>query len=87
MTVRTSAVLVLVGLECTHGASVSTQSPTPSYLVTDLGTLGGAQSEALAINELAQQGDRGHHPGDSGRCQWRHEECAADGLAVITRPL
>ena len=28
--------------------------PTPSYLVTDLGTLGGAQSEALAINDLAQ---------------------------------
>jgi probable HAF family extracellular repeat protein len=51
MTSRRSAVVVLIALlSLLYGPPVSTQSTGTTYFVTDLGTLGGAESGATAIN-------------------------------------
>jgi len=57
MNTRTSAVLAIVAaVLLAQGPTAFTQTPgtTPTYVITDLGTLGGTESLASAINESGQ---------------------------------
>jgi hypothetical protein len=55
MKVRSLAIFVVaVVIARLQQGPVSTQPATAAYLITDLRTLGGACSEALAISELTQ---------------------------------
>jgi len=57
MNTRTSAILtIVVAVLLAHGPSASTQtsSTVAHYVITDLGTLGGTESLASAINESGQ---------------------------------